>query len=146
LRTGKNYRLPSEAQWEYACRAGTGTPFYFGETITSELANYDGREAYRDGAPGENRQETTDVGRFPANAWGLQDMHGNVWEWSGDDLTPSKIFVNYDWVASVPHRKLLCGGAWGFHASSCRSASCHFLDPQMQDGHIGLRVCCLPAG
>jgi formylglycine-generating enzyme required for sulfatase activity len=70
--TGKNYTLPSEAQWEYACRAGTTTPFHFGETISSEQANYD-------------RLETTPVGTFPANDWGLHDMHGNVWEWCLDD-------------------------------------------------------------
>ena len=83
--TGKDYRLPSEAQWEYACRAGTETPFHFGETISPELANYEGRSTYGDGSKGEFRQETTEVGSFPANDWGLHDMHGNVWEWCEDD-------------------------------------------------------------
>ena len=77
-RTGKNYTLPSEAQWEYACRAGTTTPFHFGATISAELANYDR------GAAGEHRKQTTDVASFPANPWGLHDMHGNVWEWCLD--------------------------------------------------------------
>ncbi len=84
-RTGRSYTLPSEAQWEYACRAGTTTPFAFGETLTAELANYDASETYGNGPKGKYRQQTTPVGMFPANAWGLQDMHGNVWEWCLDD-------------------------------------------------------------
>ncbi len=83
--TGKNYRLPSEAEWEYACRAGTTTPFHFGETITGELANYNASETYADEAKREYRGETTPVGQFPPNAFGLYDMHGNVWEWCMDD-------------------------------------------------------------
>ena len=83
-RTGKRYGLPSEAQWEYACRAGTTTPFYCGETLTAELANYDASSTYGDGPKGTYRRQTTDVGSFPANAWGLQDMHGTVREWCED--------------------------------------------------------------
>jgi formylglycine-generating enzyme required for sulfatase activity len=83
-RSGKRYGLPSEAQWEYACRAGTTTPFHFGETLTAELANYDATSIYGDRPEGRIRKQTTDVGSFPANAWGLQDMHGNVWEWCED--------------------------------------------------------------
>jgi formylglycine-generating enzyme required for sulfatase activity len=82
---GRMYTLPSEAQWEYACRAGTTTPFAFGETLTSELANYNGNYTYANGPKGEYREQTTPVGMFPANAWGLHDMHGNVWEWCLDD-------------------------------------------------------------
>jgi eukaryotic-like serine/threonine-protein kinase len=80
-RTGRTYRLPSEAEWEYACRAGTTTPFHFGPTITTDLANYDGTSAYGSGPKGQNRQQTTPVGSFPANGFGLHDMHGNVGEW-----------------------------------------------------------------
>jgi len=80
--TGKIYRLPSETEWEYACRAGTTTPFHFGETISTELANYDGDYAYALGPQGVDRHQTTEVGRFFHNAFGLYDMHGNVWEWT----------------------------------------------------------------
>ena len=83
--TGNDYKLPSEAQWEYACRAGTQSPFYFGDTISSEIANYDGTTVYSGGPQGESRHETTPVDHFnAANAFGLSDMHGNVWEWCAD--------------------------------------------------------------
>jgi formylglycine-generating enzyme required for sulfatase activity len=83
-KTGKTYRLPSEAEWEYACRAGTTTPFYFGETITTDLVNYNGKDPYASAPKGVYREETTDVGIFPPNAFGLYDMHGNVWELCAD--------------------------------------------------------------
>ncbi|MCY7390830.1 MAG: SUMF1/EgtB/PvdO family nonheme iron enzyme, partial [Leptolyngbyaceae cyanobacterium CAN_BIN12] len=83
-KTGKLYRLPSEAEWEYACRAETTTPFHFGETITPDLANYDGNYTYGEAPKGTYREQTSDVGSFPANAFGLSDMHGNVWEWCAD--------------------------------------------------------------
>ena len=83
-KTGKTYRLPSEAEWEYACRAGTTTPFHFGETITTDLANYKGNQTYANEPKGKYRQETTEVGSFPPNAFGLYDMHGNVWDWCQD--------------------------------------------------------------
>ncbi len=82
--TGEAYRLPSEAEWEYAARAGTTTPFHFGATISTELANYDGSRAYGSGEPGEFRQQTVPVGSFPANDFGLHDVHGNVQEWVED--------------------------------------------------------------
>ena len=80
----KPYRLPTEAEWEYACRAGTKTPFHFGETISTEQANYNGNFVYADGKKGVFRDKTTPVGSFPANAWGLHDMTGNVWQWCQD--------------------------------------------------------------
>jgi formylglycine-generating enzyme required for sulfatase activity len=80
----RQFGLPSEAQWEYACRAGTETPFYFGETISVEQANYDGNYTYGSGKKGTYREQTTDVGIFPSNKFGLYDMHGNVWEWCAD--------------------------------------------------------------
>ena len=83
-RTNLFYTLPSELQWEFACRACTTSPFAFGDALTTDLANYDGNFAYGSGPKGQYRQKTVEVGSFPANAWGLQDMHGNVWEWCLD--------------------------------------------------------------
>ncbi len=124
--TGREYRLPSEAEWEYACRAGTTTPFYFGETITGELANYRASETYAGEAKGEYREETTPVGQFPPNAFGLYDMHGNVWEWCADTW-----HVNYDgaptdgsaWIKNGDdNRSPLRGGSWYYFPNKCRSA------------------------
>jgi formylglycine-generating enzyme required for sulfatase activity len=88
-RIGRHYSLPSEAQWEYACRAGTTTAFHFGATLTPQLANYDGSYTYASGPEGIYRKQTTPVGMFPANSWGLHDMHGNVLEWCLDHWHPS---------------------------------------------------------
>jgi formylglycine-generating enzyme required for sulfatase activity len=113
-KTGKNYRLPSEAEWEYACRAGTTTPFYFGESITPDLVNYNGNYTYASVPKGQNRQQTTDVGTFPPNSFGLYDMHGNVWEWCQDDYRNDYINAPTDGSAltslSVRH-KMLRGGS-----------------------------------
>ena len=80
--TNLQYRLPTEAEWEYACRAGTAIPFYFGATISTDQANYNGNYVHGNGRKGVYRQKTVEVGQFPPNAWGLHDMHGNVWEWT----------------------------------------------------------------
>ena len=124
--TKQEYRLPSEAEWEYACRAGTTTPFYFGETITGKLANYDASNTYADEPRGEYREETTPVGQFPPNAFGLYDMHGNVWEWCADTWHD-----NYDgaprdgsvWTKNGnDNRSPLRGGSWYGNPFVCRSA------------------------
>ncbi len=83
--TGQTYRLPTEAEWEYACRAGTTTPFSFGTTISTAQANYDGNYVYGEGQKGMYREKTVEVGQFPANAWGLHEVHGNVWKWTGSE-------------------------------------------------------------
>lgn len=124
-RTGKKYRLPSEAEWEYACRAGTTTPFYFGESITPELVNYDGNYPYASAPKGQYRQQTTDVGTFPPNAFGLYDMHGNVLEWCQDDYQENYINAPTDGSASTvlsATYKLLRSGSWYAYARNCRSA------------------------
>jgi formylglycine-generating enzyme required for sulfatase activity len=147
--TGKSYCLPSEAQWEYGCRAGTTTPFHFGETITPELVNYDGTETYNDSPKGEYRQETTDVGSFPANDWGLHDMHGNVWEWCEDDWHGSYEGAPIDgsaWVESdrTETRRLLRGGAWVDAPGYCRSADRYYDTRDYRFYNFSFRVCCVP--
>ncbi|MHC5719615.1 MAG: formylglycine-generating enzyme family protein, partial [Nostoc sp.] len=130
----RQYRLPSEAEWEYACRAGTTTPFHFGETITSELANYDATSTYGRGVEGTYRKETTPVGSFnAANAFGLYDMHGNVWEWCLDDwhnnyerapTDGSPWFDNKnDNLYQKQGNAVLRGGSWLYYPRDCRSAS-----------------------
>ncbi len=125
-KTGKNYRLPSEAEWEYACRAGTTTPFYFGESITPDLVNYDGNYPYASAPKGKYREQTTDVGTFPPNPFGLYDMHGNVWEWCLDDWNENYINAPTDgsaWIRQSAEYKLLRGGSWYDNARGCRAAS-----------------------
>jgi formylglycine-generating enzyme required for sulfatase activity len=143
--TGKNYRLPSEAEWEYACRAGTVTPFHFGATISSELANYRGSETYNNGPEGEYRKETTDVGVFPANDWGLYDMHGNIWEWCEDDWHDNYEGAHREgsaWIDSGAEYKLVRGGSWNIYPSNCRSAS--RINNFVISINVGFRVVCEP--
>jgi formylglycine-generating enzyme required for sulfatase activity len=129
-KTGKEYRLPREAEWEYACRAGTTTPFHFGATITPDLVNYDGNYPY--GKPVmrlytiPTREEITEVGTFPPNAFGLYDMHGNVWEWCSD-----RWHENYEqappdgssWEIGTDDKRVQRGGSWYKDAVDCRSAN-----------------------
>ena len=154
LRTGKNYTLPSEAQWEYACRAGTTTPFHWGATINTNLANYDGSEVYGDGEKGKHRQQTVDIASFPANPWGLHDMHGNVWEWCADQWHNNYEGAPEDgraWIDNEANEnknnmniRLLRGGSWFSDPRFCRSA--YRLDghPDFRSLSFGFRVCCLP--
>jgi formylglycine-generating enzyme required for sulfatase activity len=148
-RTGHPFTLPSEAQWEYACRAGSTTPFAFGDTITPELANYDATNRYAEGPKGHFRAETTDVASFPANAWGLHDMHGNVWEWCLDTWHGSYEGAPTDgspWLTGNDSRKLLRGGSWSHNPRYCRSAYRNHLQPVGAYAFVGFRVVCLPQG
>jgi formylglycine-generating enzyme required for sulfatase activity len=151
-RTGRHYSLPSEAQWEYACRAGSSTPFHFGETISPALANYDGNHAYADGPKGDYRQRTTRVSFFPANPWGLHDMHGNVWEWCQDQWhdnyngAPQDGSAWLDQDVTNDYKRLLRGGSWLGNPGSCRSAYRNGSLPAYQPYSVGFRVCCLPQG
>ena len=143
---GGKYSLPSESQWEYACRAGTTTPFYFGETITPELVNYNGSDTYGDGPKGEYRKETTSVGEFPPNAFGLYDMHGNVWEWCADDFHENYNGAPTDgsvWLNGDKEKSPLRGGSWSNNPINCRSAIRYIHD--RRDDHyyiIGFRLVC----
>lgn len=143
----KTYRLPSEAEWEYACRAGTTTPFHFGETITTELANYDGNYTYGNSSKGEYRQKTTEVGLFPPNAFGLYDTHGNVWEWCQDDWHESYQSAPIDgssWLDNNDNhsKKMLRCGSWCSFARGCRSAFRYGYERVNRDNQVGFRVVC----
>jgi formylglycine-generating enzyme required for sulfatase activity len=151
-KTGKDYRLPSEAQWEYTCRAGTTTPFHFGKIITTDLANYNGNYSYNDSPKGKYREQTTEVGSFLANAWGLCDMHGNVWEWCADDWhgdytgAPSdgSAWLENDKSDQNKADKLLRGGSWNYGSRNCRSASRNLnTRGNAFDYVVGFRVCCV---
>jgi formylglycine-generating enzyme required for sulfatase activity len=154
--TKRQYRLPSEAEWEYACRAGTTTPFHFGETITTDLANYDGGSSYGQGTKGVDRGETTAVGSFGvANNFGLYDMHGNLDEWCLDDwhddykgapTDGSAWFNSDDELSDKSGRAVLRGGSWLNNPLYCRSASRNNYDRDGRDNidnGIGFRVVCV---
>ncbi len=167
--TEQEYRLPTEAEWEYACRAilpspvgvGLGVreepslaewnekynqPFHFGETLSTELANYDGNYTYGEGIKGEYREQTTPVGYFKvANAFGLYDMHGNVYEWCEDDYHPNYNGAPADgsaWLSNDKHTtKMMRGGSWSYNPDECRSAyrfNCNSRDNYFN--YVGFRV------
>lgn len=143
-KTGKKYCLPSEAQWEYACRGKTVTPFHFGETITSELANYNANSAYAQGPEGVYRFHTTDVGIFKPNAFGLYDLHGNVWEWCADSWHNNYNGAPADgsvWeLGGDRSLKLLRGGSWIDRPPNCRSACRLRYQPDCRASIVGFRV------
>ena len=141
----KTYRLPTEAEWEYACRGGTTTPFYCGETISTDLANYDGNYTYGQGQKGEYREKTTKVGIFPANPFGLYDMCGNVWEWCEDGWHENYINAPIDgsaWTSRSVNNKVLRGGSWYNAPENCRSAFRSYLGAGFDDDDNGFRVVC----
>lgn len=143
--TGQPYRLPSEAEWEYACRAGTTTPFHFGETISSELANYDGNYTYGAGVAGAYHQGTIPVAEHSTNSFGLAEMHGNVWEWCADAWHDTYEGAPEDgtvWEDEDVTYRVLRGGAWYCLPELCRSAQRHWNQPDMAGSGIGFRVVC----
>jgi formylglycine-generating enzyme required for sulfatase activity len=128
LNAGQRWRLrlPSEVEWEYACRAGTTTPYSTGQSLSTSQANYNGAFPLPGQAGGENRGHVMPVGSFTPNAWGLFDMHGNVWEWTNDA---------YDET-----RKVIRGGSWRFNADSARCALRYTHRPQDRGDSLGLRL------
>jgi formylglycine-generating enzyme required for sulfatase activity len=142
--TGKQYTLPSEAQWEYACRANTTTAFHFGATITPDLVNYNGEYPYNGAPTGENRAQSTPVGTFPPNAFGLSDMHGNVWEWCLDEYQPNYLNAPIDGSAlvdtSANPKRVMRGGSWDYVAKGCRSSVRCSLDSSLRMDGCGFRV------
>jgi formylglycine-generating enzyme required for sulfatase activity len=156
VHTGRLYRLPSETEWEYACRAGTTTPFHFGETITTDLANYCGvdreigstqyKGSYGYGPLGEYREKTTPVDHFKiANAFGLCDMHGNVWEWCQDvwhDSYEGAPMNGSAWVeGGDQEQRVVRGGSWFDTPRYCRSTSRNSFTSDYLNLNIGFRVC-----
>jgi formylglycine-generating enzyme required for sulfatase activity len=149
VKSGREYRLPSEAEWEYACRAGTMTPFFFGETLTPELASYDCSYTYGDrGVKGEWQRETKPVGYYEvANTWGLSDMHGNVFEWCEDDWHNSYEGAPTDgsaWLESGNENstKVRRGGSWRLSPGDCRSAYRIGNSRAFRYHGLGFRVAC----
>ena len=151
-KTKRDYRLPTEAEWEYACRAGTRTPFHFGETITTDLANYNGASdqygVYGRGLKGKSRGQTTPVGYFKvANEFGLYDMHGNVWEWCEDDWHENYNDAPNDgspWLSKDSNYKILRGGSFDSYPFLCRSAYRSDDDARVIISHsLRFRVACV---
>jgi formylglycine-generating enzyme required for sulfatase activity len=133
IKTRKPITLPSEAQWEYACRADTTTAYAFGDTLTNQMVNYEGNT-------------TTPVGTYPANPWGLHDMHGNVWEWCLDDYRAGYEGAPTDgsaWVRGRQPGKVLRGGSWDDDPGFCRSASRYEAIPVCRYDKFSFRVACL---
>lgn len=152
--SGRSYRLPTEVEWEYACRAGTSTPFHFGETLTTDLANYCGKNhhskrrtsqvtwysgSYGKGSTGIDRSETTEVNFFKTtNGFGLYDLHGNVWEWcSSHLLLPGNYMESF---SEDQCQQPLRGGSWKSSPAMCRSASRLTKAPAYRESFVGFRV------
>ena len=141
VQTGERYRLPTEAEWEYACRAETTTPFHFGETINTDLANYDGRYTYGNGKLGIYRKRTMEVGCFLTNAWGLHEIHGNVWEWTASVYDEQ--YGGAELVASAANSDDRCGvrgGSWDDMPRLLRSALRHRYLPDAANNFLGFRL------
>ena len=144
---GLSARLPSEAEWEYACRAGTTTPFSFGANITPEQVNYNGHYPYAGGRKGVDRQTTVAVASLPANAWGLYEMHGNVWEWCADwfgeyPTTPQRDPRG----AGSGAARVLRGGSWVSYGRYVRSANRFHNVPGRRNDDVGFRLALGPRG
>jgi len=151
LPAGWEFRLPTEAQWEYACRAGTKSATSFGDLLSSSQANFQGK-SYNGAEQGPSLNRATKVGSYLANAWGMHDMHGNVYEWCRDwyhaqlpggtdpDLSSSKGAMNRDGTFSRVRR----GGAWCDDGQPCRSARRLRYEPERRSDHIGFRVAVVP--
>ena len=144
---GLGLTLPSEAQWEYACRAGTTTPFSFGANITPEQVNYDGNVPYAHGPKGEDRQKTVPVASLPPNPWGLFEMHGNLLEWCADDWhdayqdapTDGRAWIDVESTSLSGVERVVRGGSWLSYARSVRAACRLAYQPDVRYRYLGFR-------
>ena len=142
---GRNYHLPSETQWEYACRAGTTTPFSFGETLTVEVANFNGEHTFREEPRGFYFHSTSEPGKFPPNAFGINDMHGNLWEWCADswlDDYSSSPRDGSSYQNKNSRYRVVRGGSWHAPPELCRSAARLRVLQSDADEFMGFRVVC----
>jgi len=136
-------RLPTEAEWEYACRAGTSTPFNSGNNLTTSQANYNGNFPYNNNPKGEYRRKTMPVGSFAPNNYGLYDMHGNVWEWVSDwfeNYSPNATAQTNPLGPSSGTYRVYRGGGWDLIAQFCRSARRRYIEPDRRFNYMGFRV------
>jgi formylglycine-generating enzyme required for sulfatase activity len=142
---GLEARLPSEVEWEYACRAGTQGPFWWGDVLSTELANYDGNYPYNDGPKGEYRQETVPARCFDPNPWGLYQVHGNVWEWCEDRYGEYPTEDGVD--PTGPERgslRVIRGGGWDYFGGRLRAADRDHDQPAGRNGALGFRLAAGP--
>jgi formylglycine-generating enzyme required for sulfatase activity len=156
-KAGRRYRLPTEAEWEYACRAGTSTPFHHGDSLSSEQANFNGNFPYGGAAKGPYLRKTAKAGSYKPNAWGLYDMHGNVAEWCSDYYDPGYYKKSPKADPRGPAKgvlptdykdfyRVIRGGCWLDEARACRSAYRFRAMPHDAYRLIGFRVACEVGG
>jgi formylglycine-generating enzyme required for sulfatase activity len=146
LPSGWEYRLPTEAEWEYACRAGETKATAFGDKLSSREANFDGNLPYNGAAKGPDLQATTPVGKYPANEWKLCDMHGNVWEWCQDWYDSKLVGGINPRGPSTATNRVFRGGSWNREGRICRSALRGSNDSAIRFDFVGFRVARVPAG
>jgi formylglycine-generating enzyme len=143
--TSMRYRLPTEAEWEYVCRAGTRTPFYTGHQLAGNEANYDTRFPSPGGTPAEPADRTLPAGSYPANPWRVFDLHGNVWEWTNDWYGPYREGVEIDPRGpSTGTKRVIRGGSWRFDANSARCGLRYTHAPQDKGYSLGFRIVAEP--